>query len=182
MASSLLWHRPHFLQEYAEFRFGPLGTAFLRLDGSTNRILRELDIRTFNAADSAVFLYLISTRAGGQGINLATANSVVLFDTAWNPQVDLQAEDRAHRIGQRRQVTVYRLVAADTVEEQILQTAQRKLLLDHVVLSKREPKSETLEEPVEEVPDAPGNCSGVVWCVWCGVECLVWCGVVYCIL
>ena len=72
--------------------------------GTTNRIAREMDMRSFNAPNSAAFIYLISTRAGGQGINLATANVVVLYDTCYNPQVDLQAQDRAHRIGQTKQV------------------------------------------------------------------------------
>ena len=65
-----------------------------------------MDMRSFNAPGSAIFLYLISTRAGGQGINLATADVVVLYDTCAHPQVDLQAQDRAHRIGQTRQVRV----------------------------------------------------------------------------
>ncbi len=81
------------LQEYVSFRFGGLGKVFLRLDGQTNSIVREIDVRKFNR-DMSVFLYLISTKAGGMGINLATADSVVLFDSCWNPQVDLQAEDR----------------------------------------------------------------------------------------
>ena len=69
------------LEEYATGRWGPLGTAYFRLDGTTNRIAREMDMRSFNAPGSAAFLYLISTRAGGQGINLATADTVVLYDT-----------------------------------------------------------------------------------------------------
>ena len=87
------------LEEYCTYRFGRLGQAFLRLDGQTNRILREIDVRKFNAPGSEVFIYLISTKAGGVGINLATADSVVLYDSCFNPQVDLQAQDRAHRIG-----------------------------------------------------------------------------------
>ena len=63
-----------------------------------------LQVRAFNAPNSKVPIYLISTRAGGQGINLASADVVVLYDTCWNPQVDLQAQDRAHRIGQKKQV------------------------------------------------------------------------------
>lgn len=67
-------------------------------------------MRTFNADGSPIFLFMISTRAGGMGINLATADSVVLYDSSWNPQDDLQAQDRAHRIGQKKQVSVYRYV------------------------------------------------------------------------
>ena len=66
------------------------------------------------------FLFLLSTRAGGLGINLQTADTVILFDSDWNPQVDLQAQDRAHRIGQKKQVHIYRLLTADTIEEKIL--------------------------------------------------------------
>lgn len=80
------------LEEYLKYRFGQKGQAYLRLDGQTNRILRELDVRTFNALESPVFLYLISTKAGGMGINLATADSVVLYDSCINPMVDLQAQ------------------------------------------------------------------------------------------
>lgn len=94
------------IEEYCGQKFGR--ARYLRLDGTTNRIDREMDVRSYNAAGSPVFIYLISTRAGGQGINLATADTVVLYDTCWNPQVDLQAEDRAHRIGQKKQVKVYR--------------------------------------------------------------------------
>ena len=76
------------LEEYMGWRWGTLGAAYFRLDGSTNRIAREMDLRSFNALGSKAFVYLISTRSGGQGINLATANIVVLYDTCYNPQVD----------------------------------------------------------------------------------------------
>eukprot|EP01052_Picozoa_sp_SAG31_P010737 SAG31_NODE_596_length_13674_cov_3.806409_11_plen_990_part_00 len=120
------------LEEYCGQKFGRAG--YLRLDGTTNRIDREMDVRSFNAAGSPVFIYLISTRAGGQGINLASADTVVLYDTCWNPQVDLQAEDRAHRIGQRKQVKVYRLISESTMEERILATARQKLFIDKLVI------------------------------------------------
>ena len=81
------------IEEYVKFRFGAMGAAYLRLDGTTNRIQREMDMRSFNKPGSGIFCYLISTRAGGQGINLATADTVVLYDTCWNPQVDLQVSD-----------------------------------------------------------------------------------------
>ncbi|KAK3274685.1 hypothetical protein CYMTET_17141 [Cymbomonas tetramitiformis] len=125
------------LQEYVEWRFGKVNEAYLRLDGSTNRIARELDVRTFNAKDSHIFVYLISTKAGGQGINLATADTVVLYDSCWNPQVDLQAQDRAHRIGQQKQVRVFRLVTEKTSEERILARAEHKMFLDAMVVKKQ---------------------------------------------
>ncbi|KAH8057745.1 helicase [Aureococcus anophagefferens] len=123
------------LEEYCAAHHGDRGVGYLRLDGATGRIQREMDMRSFNASESKIFLYLISTRAGGQGINLATADTVVLYDTCWNPQVDLQAMDRAHRIGQRGQVTVYRLIARDTVEEKVHARAHQKLLLDALVMN-----------------------------------------------
>ena len=124
------------LEEYATFRFGELGRAYLRLDGETNLMLREIGVRSFNAPGSQIFLYLISTRAGGVGLNLATADSVVLFDSSWNPQVDLQAQDRAHRIGQKKQVTVFRLITKDSMEERINQIAERKMILDQALIAK----------------------------------------------
>mgnify|MGYP003332151632 CR=1 FL=1 len=72
--------------------------------------------------------------AGGLGINLQTADTVILFDSDWNPQVDLQAQDRAHRIGQKKQVHIYRLVTQDTIEEKILERAELKLRLDAVII------------------------------------------------
>ncbi len=79
-------------------------------------------------------MFLLSTRAGGLGINLATADTVVLFDSDWNPQMDLQAMDRAHRIGQKKQVMVYRLVMQDTVEQKIVERAEAKLYLDALII------------------------------------------------
>jgi SWI/SNF-related matrix-associated actin-dependent regulator of chromatin subfamily A member 5 len=125
------------LCEYCTARFGPEGQGYLRLDGATNRIKREMDVRAFNAPDSPIPVYLISTRAGGQGINLATADVVCLYDTSWNPQVDLQAQDRAHRIGQKKQVKIFRLIAQDTMEERKLNRARQKLVLDALVIKKK---------------------------------------------
>ena len=77
---------------------------------------------------------MLSTRAGGLGINLMTANVVIMYDSDWNPQVDLQAVDRAHRIGQKKQVTIFRFVTENTVEERIIQRADMKLALDNLVI------------------------------------------------
>lgn len=125
------------LEEYVKYRFGNIGAAFLRLDGTTGRIQREMDMRSFNKPNCGIFCYLISTRGGGQGINLATADTVVLYDTCWNPQVDLQAQDRAHRIGQKKQVVIYRLISENTVEERVLARARQKMMLDALVIKKR---------------------------------------------
>jgi len=87
-----------------------------------------------NDEGSTKFCFLLSTRAGGLGINLATADIVILYDSDWNPQVDLQAMDRAHRIGQKKPVQVFRLVTEGTVEEKIIERADRKLFLDAAVI------------------------------------------------
>jgi SWI/SNF-related matrix-associated actin-dependent regulator of chromatin subfamily A member 5 len=102
---------------------------FARLDGSTARARRNLGIRMFNDNSSDYRVMLISTRAGGLGINLATASDVVMLDQDWNPQITLQAEARAHRIGQTNPVTVYKLISQGTVEEQMMGRIQKKLYL-----------------------------------------------------
>jgi SWI/SNF-related matrix-associated actin-dependent regulator of chromatin subfamily A member 5 len=107
---------------------------YCRIDGSTNGEVRESAMEEFNAPDSSKFIFLLSTRAGGLGINLATADTVILYDSDWNPQMDLQAQDRAHRIGQKKRVVCYRFVTEGTVEEKIVERAQKKLYLDAVVI------------------------------------------------
>ena len=107
---------------------------YCRIDGNTNGDDREDAIDRFNAEGSDYFLFLLSTRAGGLGINLQSADVVILFDSDWNPQADLQAIDRAHRIGQKKQVMVYRLVTENSVEEKIIERAEMKLRLDALVI------------------------------------------------
>ncbi|ELT93996.1 hypothetical protein CAPTEDRAFT_18898 [Capitella teleta] len=107
---------------------------YCRLDGQTAHEDRQKSINEFNAPNSTKFVFMLSTRAGGLGINLATADVVVLFDSDWNPQVDLQAMDRAHRIGQKKQVRVFRFLTENTVEERIVERAEMKLRLDSVVI------------------------------------------------
>lgn len=104
---------------------------FQRLDGTVASETRRKAIEHFNAPDSPDFAFLLSTRAGGLGINLETADTVIIFDSDWNPQNDLQAMARAHRIGQKSHVNVYRLVTKDTVEEDVLERAKNKMLLEH---------------------------------------------------
>ena len=87
---------------------------YCRIDGQTNHEDRVSAIDEYNKPDSSKFIFLLTTRAGGLGINLVTADIVVLYDSDWNPQVDLQAQDRAHRIGQKKQVYVYRFVTEVT--------------------------------------------------------------------
>lgn len=107
---------------------------YCRIDGSTDYETREAHIDAFNAPDSSKFLFLLSTRAGGLGINLQTADVVILYDSDWNPQADLQAQDRAHRIGQKKPVQIFRLVTEHTIEEKIVERAQQKLKLDAMVV------------------------------------------------
>ena len=107
---------------------------FCRIDGSTDGEERETAIEEYNKPGSTQFVFLLSTRAGGLGINLTGADVVVLYDSDWNPQVDLQAQDRAHRIGQTKPVKVYRLVCEKSIEEKILERAMKKLQLDALVI------------------------------------------------
>ena len=107
---------------------------YCRIDGNTDYDTRESHIDAFNAPNSTKFLFLLSTRAGGLGINLQTADVVILFDSDWNPQADLQAQDRAHRIGQKKPVQIFRLVTEHTIEEKIVERAQQKLKLDAMVV------------------------------------------------
>ena len=103
--------------------------SYVRLDGHTSRARRNLNIRMFNDETSSYRVILISTRAGGLGINLATASDVILLDSDWNPQIMLQAEARSHRIGQKNPVTIYKLCTQGTVEEQMMGRIQKKLYL-----------------------------------------------------
>mmetsp|Transcript_13792 Transcript_13792/g.29113 ORF Transcript_13792/g.29113 Transcript_13792/m.29113 type:complete len:1161 (-) Transcript_13792:1566-5048(-) len=114
--------------------FRLVGYDYCRIDGSTSGESRDSQMEEFNAPNSPKFCFLLSTRAGGLGINLATADIVILYDSDWNPQVDLQAMDRAHRIGQKKPVQVFRFVTEGTVEEKIIERADRKLFLDAAVI------------------------------------------------
>lgn len=108
--------------------------AYCRIDGNTDYEVREESINKFNAPNSEKFLFLLSTRAGGLGLKLQTADVVILYDSDRNPQCDLQAQDQAHRIGQKRPVQVFRLVREHTIEEKVVERAQQKLILDAMVV------------------------------------------------
>ncbi|PIO65034.1 Bromodomain protein [Teladorsagia circumcincta] len=107
---------------------------YLRLDGSTKPDERGQLLELYNAPDSEYFLFMLSTRAGGLGLNLQTADTVIIFDSDWNPHQDMQAQDRAHRIGQKREVRVLRLITTNSVEERILAAAKYKLNVDEKVI------------------------------------------------
>ncbi|KAM4852082.1 lymphoid-specific helicase [Thomomys bottae] len=108
---------------------------FSRLDGSMSYSERENHMQSFNT-DPDVFLFLVSTRAGGLGINLTAADTVIIYDSDWNPQSDLQAQDRCHRIGQTKPVVVYRLVTANTIDQKIVERAAAKRKLEKLIIHK----------------------------------------------
>jgi len=118
------------LEDYCVFR----GHKYCRIDGGTAHEDRIAAIDDYNKPDSEKFVFLLTTRAGGLGINLTTADIVVLYDSDWNPQADLQAMDRAHRIGQTKQVVVFRFVTENAIEEKVLERAAQKLRLDQLVI------------------------------------------------
>lgn len=117
------------LEDYCKLR----DWKYVRLDGNTNRVQRRLDVRRYNEANSQIFIFLISTRAGGLGLNLASADTVILYDSDWNPQVDIQAMERVHRIGQTKPVRIFRLVCRGSVEERMISRADKKLFLTAMV-------------------------------------------------
>ncbi|KAL4858477.1 ISWI chromatin-remodeling complex ATPase [Chlorella vulgaris] len=127
------------LDDYCDYR----GYPYCRIDGNTSGEDRESQIEEYNKVlcvgvvvveGSEKFVFLLSTRAGGLGINLYTADIVVLFDSDWNPQMDLQAMDRAHRIGQKKEVQVFRFCTDHSIEEKVIEKAYKKLRLDALVI------------------------------------------------
>ncbi|KAL2922518.1 putative ATP-dependent DNA helicase CHR12 [Bienertia sinuspersici] len=138
---------------------------YLRLDGSSKTDERGTLLKEFNASDSPYFLFLLSTRAGGLGLNLQTADTVIIFDSDWNPQMDQQAEDRAHRIGQKKEVRVFVLVSVGSIEEVILERAKQKMGIDAKVIqaglfnttSTAQDRKEMLEEIMRRGTSALGT-------------------------
>jgi chromatin-remodeling ATPase INO80 len=118
------------MEEYLTYR----NYKYCRLDGSTKLEDRRDTVADFQS-DPSIFVFLLSTRAGGLGINLTSADTVIFYDSDWNPTIDSQAMDRAHRLGQTRQVTVYRLITRGTIEERIRKRALQKEEVQRVVIS-----------------------------------------------
>ncbi|KAM4675728.1 chromodomain-helicase-DNA-binding protein 3 isoform 2-T2 [Discoglossus pictus] len=118
------------LEDFLDFE----GYKYERIDGGITGALRQEAIDRFNAPGAQQFCFLLSTRAGGLGINLATADTVIIYDSDWNPHNDIQAFSRAHRIGQANKVMIYRFVTRASVEERITQVAKRKMMLTHLVV------------------------------------------------
>lgn len=110
------------------------GYKYERIDGGITGNMRQEAIDRFNAPGAQQFCFLLSTRAGGLGINLATADTVIIYDSDWNPHNDIQAFSRAHRIGQNKKVMIYRFVTRASVEERITQVAKKKMMLTHLVV------------------------------------------------
>uniref|UniRef100_A0A2P2L6V3 DNA helicase n=1 Tax=Rhizophora mucronata TaxID=61149 RepID=A0A2P2L6V3_RHIMU len=109
------------------------GYTYMRLDGSTQPEERQTLMQRFNT-NPKIFLFILSTRSGGVGINLVGADTVIFYDSDWNPAMDQQAQDRCHRIGQTREVHIYRLISESTIEENILKKANQKRALDDLVI------------------------------------------------
>lgn len=115
-----------------------LGMLHRRLDGSISALEKQKRIDEFNAPQSPFFAFLLSTRAGGVGINLATADTVIILDPDFNPHQDIQALSRAHRIGQQNKVLVFQLMTRSSPEEKIMQIGKKKMALDHVLIEAME--------------------------------------------
>jgi chromatin-remodeling ATPase INO80 len=118
------------VEEYLTYR----NYKYCRLDGSTKLEDRRDTVAAFQTSPD-IFVFLLSTRAGGLGINLTSADTVIFYDSDWNPTIDSQAMDRAHRLGQTKQVTVYRLITRNTIEERIRKRALQKEEVQRVVIS-----------------------------------------------
>lgn len=129
-----------------------------RIDGAISQTERHAQIKAFNTSPKHK-IFLLSTRAGGQGINLVAADTVILFDSDWNPQQDLQAQDRAHRIGQTKPVIVYRLATKGTVEQTLLEKADSKRRLERLVIQTGKFKSllDTNQDDVDDLKKALGS-------------------------
>jgi hypothetical protein len=126
------------LEDYLRYR----KYKFERLDGGIRGNDRQAAIDRFSKPDSDIFVFLLSTRAGGLGINLTAANTVIIFDSDWNPQNDVQAQARCHRIGQTQMVKVYRLITRATYEYYMFECSSKKLGLDQAVLNQIEADNE----------------------------------------
>ncbi|CAF0868254.1 unnamed protein product [Adineta ricciae] len=109
------------------------GYTYVRLDGTTQIVQRQMLMERFNS-DEKIFVFILSTRAGGIGVNLTGADTVIFYDSDWNPTMDAQAQDRCHRIGQTKDVHIYRLISRNTVEENILKKANQKRLLGDLTI------------------------------------------------
>ncbi|KAL8063013.1 hypothetical protein ABFX02_01G000800 [Erythranthe guttata] len=135
-------HMLDLLEDYCNYR----KWLYERIDGKVGGAERQIRIDRFNAKNSSRFCFLLSTRAGGLGINLATADTVIIYDSDWNPHADLQAMARAHRLGQTNKVMIYRLIARGTIEERMMQMTKKKMVLEHLVVGRLKAQNINQEE------------------------------------
>ncbi|KAK6912519.1 Chromo domain [Dillenia turbinata] len=135
-------HMLDLLEDYCSYK----KWQYERIDGKVGGAERQIRIDRFNAKNSSRFCFLLSTRAGGLGINLATADTVVIYDSDWNPHADLQAMARAHRLGQTNKVMIYRLISRGTIEERMMQMTKKKMVLEHLVVGRLKAQNINQEE------------------------------------
>ncbi|CAA6661665.1 unnamed protein product [Spirodela intermedia] len=135
-------HMLDLLEDYLNYK----KWSYERIDGKINGAERQIRIDRFNAKNSTRFCFLLSTRAGGLGINLATADTVIIYDSDWNPHADLQAMARAHRLGQTNKVMIFRLITRDTIEERMMQLTKKKMILEHLVVGRLKAQTVNQEE------------------------------------
>ncbi|KAK1550249.1 hypothetical protein Q3G72_016142 [Acer saccharum] len=135
-------HMLDLLEDYCTFK----KWKYERIDGKVAGAERQIRIDRFNAKNSSRFCFLLSTRAGGLGINLATADTVIIYDSDWNPHADLQAMARAHRLGQTNKVMIFRLVHRGTIEERMMQMTKKKMVLEHLVVGRLKAQNINQEE------------------------------------
>ncbi|CAN6682573.1 unnamed protein product [Malus baccata var. baccata] len=139
-------HMLDLLEDYCTFK----KWQYERIDGKVGGAERQIRIDRFNAKSSSRFCFLLSTRAGGLGINLATADTVIIYDSDWNPHADLQAMARAHRLGQTNKVMIYRLVTRGSIEERMMEMTKKKMVLEHLVVGRLK-KQEINQEELDDI-------------------------------
>jgi len=120
-----------------------LGLSHQRLDGSMGSLQKQRLIDNFNRPNSNIFAFMLSTRAGGVGINLATADTVIILDPDWNPHQDIQALSRAHRIGQKKKVLIFQMTTRNSAEEKMMQVGKKKMALDHLMIEQMDADDDT---------------------------------------
>uniref|UniRef100_J3MBV3 Uncharacterized protein n=1 Tax=Oryza brachyantha TaxID=4533 RepID=J3MBV3_ORYBR len=140
-------HMLDLLEDYLSYR----KWSYERIDGKIGGAERQIRIDRFNAKNSTRFCFLLSTRAGGLGINLATADTVIIYDSDWNPHADLQAMARAHRLGQTSKVMIYRLVSRGTIEERMMQLTKKKMVLEHLVVGRLTKGTNIVQEELDDI-------------------------------
>lgn len=140
-------HMLDLLEDYLTYK----KWSYERIDGRISGAERQIRIDRFNAKNSTRFCFLLSTRAGGLGINLATADTVIIYDSDWNPHADLQAMARAHRLGQTNKVMIYRLITRGTIEERMMQLTKKKMILEHLVVGRLKAQQTVNQEELDDI-------------------------------